>query len=435
MKNESLFKLTDELKSKLIAAIADKNVADLIAKTKASGDSDSGTFKCIVSTTDQDRQGEIVMQDGWDLSFYKANPVVLWAHDYSALPVGVCTNIYVENNQLVAEGKFAPASANPFAQQVRQLYDLGMVNTTSVGFIPKEFKQEEHGNTDYATITKAELLEFSFVPVPANAHATAMRALTRKEVKELGIDVPMFKTKGLNLRVKDANIGSSCELDDGTPGILAIDPANADGPLVCIPAKAISIGKSESMKALVKDLGDEHILHTSNHDKSISVFKDAFNKEYSAKAEGMDMEKMECYKSYVYEHGLENQRHSKAITEAVENFSKSFEMADDNEKAMFEKSMIQKAGKKISAATAEIVKEAMGHIMKGHDTLGEMIAEVDGEDDGKKTVTVESKKVENSIDSFEEFLASRETWKTIDKAAESVLKAMSKIDIKMLRGK
>lgn len=190
MKNDTLKILTPETRAALVASIASTAVESLIMKTKSSSDSDSGTFKVIVSTADVDRQGESVSQAGWDLSFYKSNPVVLWAHDYASLPIGVCTSIDVKDGKLVAEGKFAPADANPLAQQIRKLYDLGMVNTTSVGFIPKEFDQSRDG-----VISKSELLEFSFVPVPANPYA-----LRLNQIKELGIDTLMLKTKGIEVK-------------------------------------------------------------------------------------------------------------------------------------------------------------------------------------------------------------------------------------------
>ncbi len=197
MKNEALEKFTQEKRSELIASIAYSAVEKLFASTKDASEKDSGGFKVVVSTADQDRQGEVVDQKGWDLTFYKANPIVLWGHDYQSLPIGMCTSIEVKDGKLVAEGKFAPADANPFAQQVRKLYDLGMINTTSVGFIPKEFSGEKEG-----VISKSELLEFSFVPVPANPYA-----LRVNQIIELGIDVAMLKTKGLQvLEVKEVEV-------------------------------------------------------------------------------------------------------------------------------------------------------------------------------------------------------------------------------------
>lgn len=173
-------KLSEEIKSALIEHLQSKEMQEFIEKTKAAND--SGTFEVIVSTADIDRQGESIEQGGWNFGLYKQNPIVLWAHDYSMLPIGVTESIETIDGKTVAKGKFAPEEANPFAQQVRRLYDLKIVRATSVGFIAKQME----GNK----ITEAELLEFSFVPVPANPYALSL-------MKTNNLDVQEFMTKGL----------------------------------------------------------------------------------------------------------------------------------------------------------------------------------------------------------------------------------------------
>lgn len=173
-------KLSEEIKSALVEHLQSKEVQEFIEKTKAA--TDSGSFEVIVSTADIDRQGESIDQGGWNFGLYKQNPIVLWAHDYSMLPIGVTESIETIDGKTVAKGKFAPEEANPFAQQVRRLYDLKIVRATSVGFIAKQME----GNK----ITEAELLEFSFVPVPANPYALSL-------MKTNNLDVQEFMTKGL----------------------------------------------------------------------------------------------------------------------------------------------------------------------------------------------------------------------------------------------
>jgi len=186
--NEALKQFTEELKAQLVAAISTKEIQDFVAKTLEA--EDSGTFEVVISTDDIDRSGDVIDQSGWDLTNYKNNPIVLYGHDYQSLPIGVTDNIEVVGNKLIAKGRFAPADANPFAQQVRKLYDLGILRTTSVGFIVKEITGKK--------ITKQELLEYSFVPVPCNAQALSLR-----ELKEMDIDVAMLKVKGIDLKVKE----------------------------------------------------------------------------------------------------------------------------------------------------------------------------------------------------------------------------------------
>lgn len=183
MKN-NFQKISSEILEKALEAIQSKEIQDVIVKTKAS--TDSGTFEVVISTADQDRQGEIIDQKGWDFTNYMNNPVVLWAHNYCDLPIGVTDELFLDDKgQTVAKGRFAPEEANSFAQQVRRLYDAKIVKTASVGFIARE--------TDGNTITKAELLEFSFVPVPANPMALSL-------AKELKLDTAELMTKGIFIK-------------------------------------------------------------------------------------------------------------------------------------------------------------------------------------------------------------------------------------------
>jgi len=131
------------------------------------------TYRFLASTSTVDRQGDSVDQSGWELKNFMANPVILWAHNYGELPLGKVINLTISDKGLEAEIVFADADANPKAQQVKKLIDEGILNAVSVGFIPKE----RNGNI----ITRAELLEISIVPVPANQEALTL-AFENKEM-------------------------------------------------------------------------------------------------------------------------------------------------------------------------------------------------------------------------------------------------------------
>lgn len=197
--NEQFKKLSEEIRAKISEQLQSKEMQDFIAATKAA--EDTGSFEVVISTADIDRDGESIDQSGWDLSFYQMNPIVLWAHDYNSLPIGIA-DVALENGKLVGRGKFAPESANPFAQQVRRLYDLKIVRATSVGFIVLEM----NGNI----VTKAQLLEFSFVPVPANPYA-----LTLSKARELGLNLQMLAMKGLKIDTTEEMKGAIPYADHG----------------------------------------------------------------------------------------------------------------------------------------------------------------------------------------------------------------------------
>jgi hypothetical protein len=111
---------------------------------------DNGTFKVIASTQSKDRHGEVVLQAGINTDNYMLNPIILLSHDYWALPIGKATSVTKENNQMIIEGVFASAEANPVAQNVRKLYEAGILKTVSIGFIAKQWQDN--------IITESELL-------------------------------------------------------------------------------------------------------------------------------------------------------------------------------------------------------------------------------------------------------------------------------------
>lgn len=165
MDNDTAKKLTEQIANEMSAKFASSDFQNLIKSMK--GLTDTGTFEMVISTDNIDRHGEIVDQKGIDFTNYMTNPVVLWGHNHNQIPVGVTDEIYTRvvgsQVQTVAKGRFAP---HEFAQTLRQLFDAGMLKTSSIGFIPLEY----NGNV----ITKSELLEWSFVSIPANPYALAL---------------------------------------------------------------------------------------------------------------------------------------------------------------------------------------------------------------------------------------------------------------------
>lgn len=151
------------------------------------------SFWAVASTEAEDRMGDIIRVDGWQLENYKKNPVLLWAHDYSQPPVGKVVEVRVdkENKQLLFKAQFATADVYEFADTIFKLFKAGHLNAFSVGFSPIEWAQmkekEEKGTISFGVeYIKQELLEISCVPVPANFEALAecgMAAVMAKSFK------------------------------------------------------------------------------------------------------------------------------------------------------------------------------------------------------------------------------------------------------------
>src|ERR1700686_1393422 len=128
-------KITEEVAADIRARVKALDFSSIEKANKAKDQ--NGTFDVIISTEDTDRSGEIVKQNGWELANYKNNPIVLWDHDYYSLPIGVCLETYLTEKDgvpaLGAKGVFLSADINPFAQQVRKLYEFGIGKGAGVG--------------------------------------------------------------------------------------------------------------------------------------------------------------------------------------------------------------------------------------------------------------------------------------------------------------
>lgn len=127
---------------------------------------DNGSYEAVITTTAKDRQGEIVVSTGVDVSSYMRNPVVLFAHDYAQPPVARTLSLTTSEEGITAQFMFPERGISQRADEIHDLWDAHFLNAVSIGFIPLEW-----GKDETPTITKSELLEFSIVPIPANQEA------------------------------------------------------------------------------------------------------------------------------------------------------------------------------------------------------------------------------------------------------------------------
>lgn len=132
------------------------------------GDISNRVVRFVMSTEREDRAGDTISADGWNLENYLRNPVVLWCHEQGEPPIGKCVQIGVEANRLVGDVEFASADVNPFADTVFKLVEAGFVSAGSVGFKPLRWEINDKGGLDFK---EQELLEFSIVGVPCNPQA------------------------------------------------------------------------------------------------------------------------------------------------------------------------------------------------------------------------------------------------------------------------
>lgn len=177
-------KQMEELGADTVAAIK-TNPEILQVRVKAqepiSVNEEQRKISYVVSDETPDRVGDIIQVRGWDLSNYKNNPVILWAHEAKDVPpIGRGHNVRRRYgpDRLTADVEFAPKEAHEFADTIYQLAKRGFIRATSVGFMPKEAAQldkeqrSQLGLGPYGQLfTESELMEISIVAVPANPSA------------------------------------------------------------------------------------------------------------------------------------------------------------------------------------------------------------------------------------------------------------------------
>ena len=141
-------------------------------------------IKFVASTASPDRYGDVVDQKGWDLRAYNRNPVVLFNHNPSQMPIGK-GRAYVENEQLMLEVEFD--QKDDMAKTIEQKVRDGFINAVSVGFQPSKTIARSSLPTDHPYHGKSgsyfqasELLEVSIVTIPANNEATLSKQFSRE---------------------------------------------------------------------------------------------------------------------------------------------------------------------------------------------------------------------------------------------------------------
>lgn len=137
-------------------------------------------LRFTISTGAIDREQDKIALDGWDLRNFKRNPVVLWGHDASRLPIGRAADLVIEDGALKATVDFIPfdlPEGGAFAESVYRLARGGFIAATSVGFRPLKWSystDKDRGADDWfpgIDFNEQELVELSIVTVPANPEA------------------------------------------------------------------------------------------------------------------------------------------------------------------------------------------------------------------------------------------------------------------------
>lgn len=145
---------------------------------------DEKTFRveAIMSTENEDRDGDKIMSSGWDLKSFNEHPVLLSSHDYYSLgsQIGEWEDVKAGDGQLRGVARYYAGMGNSEADWGWQLAKMGKA-AFSVGFIPKEWKEVKaadprKGFWGSYIYEKQELLETSHVTIPSNREALQLMA-------------------------------------------------------------------------------------------------------------------------------------------------------------------------------------------------------------------------------------------------------------------
>lgn len=171
MKTYTLEEFAAHVKAGGDVDVDDTKVIAPVQKVEAASEAER-TVRFRITTGTLDRANDTLNPKGWDVSAYKKNPVVLWAHSHYDFPVARTIKLTRDKNGMSATAQFVPADTpvvGEKAEGIRLLIKGKFINSASVGFRPKKFSfNTETGGIDFE---KQELLEWSFVSVPMLSEA------------------------------------------------------------------------------------------------------------------------------------------------------------------------------------------------------------------------------------------------------------------------
>jgi hypothetical protein len=156
-------------------------------------DAEARKAEFVVSSQRVDRDGDIVVQKGADLTEFERNPQALLFHNSRGWPIGQWSDMRkkLRSDPPRTEGtlNFAPANGPiPEVDQSFWAVENGLIRTVSIGFMPLELEMIEHKDGDSPwpwgyLISASEWYEVSLVPIPAQPDAVAKDLLSKGEAR------------------------------------------------------------------------------------------------------------------------------------------------------------------------------------------------------------------------------------------------------------
>lgn len=162
--------IADDFPEGISASVCQRKDNSMNMKYK-SASVDKATGEVCLTDATIDSWGDIVMPEGGDLTQFKNNPIMLFAHNHKEI-IGTWTKIRKTAKGIFATPKFAEWGTSAYSDTARKLWDQGILKAASIGFTPVEWTQiKETGGYKFI---KWILNETSLVAVGANPNALAV---------------------------------------------------------------------------------------------------------------------------------------------------------------------------------------------------------------------------------------------------------------------
>lgn len=147
-----------------------------------SKDGEDDITKVIASTSELARDGWIVEPAGLNTASFLRTAAILFNHNYEhPVATPVATTLLDNGEKLEIAIRWPPPGTSVKSDEVRALVKTGVIRAVSIGFLPTEMEPIDPKQPwDGQRVLKADLLECSFVGVPADTGAI----VTQRSEKE-----------------------------------------------------------------------------------------------------------------------------------------------------------------------------------------------------------------------------------------------------------
>jgi len=205
------------------------------------------TIKGYASTTDVDRQGDIVPVSVWEkgIQNYLKNPVILAYHNHSA-PIGRMVEHKVDEKGLLVKARISSAAGD-----VYKLVKDGVLTAFSIGF--RIVDAEYNSAAELFVVKELELHEISVVSVPANQNTLFSLSKSFENDEEFKSFKMQFAPKSESAK----GLESSTEANSDVTKEWKMDPKQLEQMLADAASKAAeqtakAIGEKQAKDAAEK---------------------------------------------------------------------------------------------------------------------------------------------------------------------------------------